>query len=76
MQKHNAKLIPLIPGQINDVAVAHRLLGDIAALPELSAHQEAVALAKGWIAHGLSRHFAALKKAIQHFNKQPAFWEK
>ncbi len=63
-------------GQINDVAVAHRLLGDIAALPELSTHQEAIALAKGWIAHDLSHQFTALKKTIQRFNRQSAFWEK
>ena len=61
-------------GQINDVAVAHRLLGDIAAMPELSTHQEAIALAKGWIAHDLSHQFTALRKAVQRFNKQPAFW--
>ena len=63
-------------GQINDVAVAHRLLDELAALPELAAHREAVALAKGWIAHGLSRQFTVLRKTIQRFNKQPAFWEK
>ncbi|MDO8465526.1 MAG: CHAD domain-containing protein [Gallionella sp.] len=63
-------------GQINDVAVAHRLLGDIAAMPELSTHQEAVALAKGWIAHDLSHQFTALRKTIQRFNRQPAFWGK
>ncbi|MDD5383803.1 MAG: CHAD domain-containing protein [Gallionella sp.] len=63
-------------GQINDVAVAHRLLDELAAMPELSVHQEAVALAKGWIAHGLSHQFTALRKTIQRFNKQPAFWGK
>jgi len=63
-------------GQINDVAVAHRLLDELAALPELAAHQEAIVLAKGWIAHGLSRQFTALRKTIQRFNKQPAFWGK
>lgn len=63
-------------GQINDVAVAHRMLEELAAMPELSIHQEAVVLAKGWIAHDLSRQFAALRKTIQRFNKQPAFWAK
>jgi len=61
-------------GQINDIAVAHRLLEELAAMPELSAHQEAVALAKGWIAHDLSHQFAALRKTIKRFNTQPAFW--
>ena len=63
-------------GQINDVAVAHRLLDELATLPELSAHQEAVALAKGWIAHGLSRQLAALRKAIRRFTRQGEFWDK
>lgn len=63
-------------GQINDVAVAHRLLDELAEEPALSAHQEAGALAKGWIAHDLSRQFTALRRAIQRFNKQPAFWGK
>jgi CHAD domain-containing protein len=63
-------------GQINDVAVAHRLLDGLVAGPALSAQQEAIALAKGWIAHDLSRQFAALRKAMQHFDGQPAFWGK
>lgn len=62
-------------GQINDVAVAHRLLDELAALPELAAHHEAVALAKGWIAHGLSRQLTKLRKAVQAFNKQHIFWK-
>ena len=61
-------------GQINDVAVAHRLLDELAALPELAAHHEAVALAKGWIAHGLSRQLAALRKAVRRFSRQAEFW--
>ncbi|HEU0219238.1 MAG TPA: CHAD domain-containing protein [Gallionella sp.] len=63
-------------GQINDVAVAHRLLDELAVLPDLSAHQEAVALAKGWIAHGLSRQLGALRKAIRRFANQAEFWNK
>jgi inorganic triphosphatase YgiF len=63
-------------GQINDVAVAHRLLDGLAAQPELAAHQEAVALAKGWIAHGLSRQLSALRKAIRNFSAQRSFWKK
>jgi CHAD domain-containing protein len=62
-------------GQINDVAVAHRMLEELAALPELSAQQEAIALAKGWIAHDLSRLFTVLRNAVRYFYKQPAFWE-
>jgi inorganic triphosphatase YgiF len=63
-------------GQINDVAVAHRLLDELAADASLAAHQEAVVLAKGWIAHDLSHQLSVLRKTIQRFNKQAAFWEK
>lgn len=63
-------------GQINDIAVTHRLLDELAVNPDLSAHQEAVVLAKGWIAHDLSHQFAALRKAIQRFAGQPSFWGK
>jgi triphosphatase len=63
-------------GQINDVAAAHRLLDELAAMAELSAHQEAVVLARGWIAHDLSHQFTSLRKTIQRFARQPAFWEK
>lgn len=61
-------------GKINDVAVAHRLLDESAADQTLSAHQEAIALAKGWIAHDLSRRFTSLHKAMRCFAKQPNFW--
>lgn len=63
-------------GQINDVAASHRLLDDLAMMSDLSAHQEAIVLAKGWIAHDLSRQFTALRETIQRFNKQSAFWGK
>jgi len=63
-------------GQINDIAVTHRLLDELAAHPCLSEHQEAVVLAKGWIAHDLTRQFAALRKAMQCFSAQPIFWGK
>ena len=73
-------------GQINDVAVAHRLLDGLAAdaalvANALSAHGEAVVLeavtlSRGWIAHDLSHQLGVLRKTIQRFNKQAAFWEK
>jgi inorganic triphosphatase YgiF len=63
-------------GQINDVAVTHRLLDELAASQDLSTHQEAVVLAKGWIAHDLSHQFTALRKAIQRFGREQPFWEK
>jgi len=62
-------------GQINDVAVAHRLLDELAAMPDMPTHQEAIILAKGWVAHDLSRQFTRLRKAVQGFNKQHHFWK-
>jgi len=62
-------------GQINDIAVAHRLLDELDALPELSAQREAGALARGWIAHELSRRLVELGKVLRAFRKQAAFWE-
>jgi inorganic triphosphatase YgiF len=63
-------------GQINDVAVTHRLLDELAASQDLSVHQEVFALAKGWIAHDLSHQFTALRKAILRFAREQPFWEK
>lgn len=63
-------------GQINDVAVAHRLLDGLAADAALAGHQEAVVLTRGWIAHELSGQLIALRKSMQNFNKQPVFWKK
>jgi triphosphatase len=63
-------------GQINDVAVAHRILEGLAADTALAVHQEAVVLARGWIAHDLSGQLTSLRKTIQYFNKQPVFWKK
>jgi inorganic triphosphatase YgiF len=63
-------------GQINDVAVAHRLLDGLVADAALAAYQEAVVLARGWIAHDLSRLLTGLRKSMQKFNKQPVFWKK
>lgn len=63
-------------GNINDVAVAHRFLDELAADITLIAHQEAMVLARGWIAHDLSRQFVVLHKSMQRFNKQAGFWIK
>ncbi|MBK9160674.1 MAG: CHAD domain-containing protein [Nitrosomonadales bacterium] len=63
-------------GQINDIAVAHRLLDESAADRSLSAHQEAIVLARGWIAHDLSGQFASLHKIVRRFARQRPFWEK
>ena len=64
-------------GQINDVAAAHRILDELAgqSADALATHQEAMVLAKGWIAHDLSQQFAALRDTVRRFNRQSAFWE-
>jgi triphosphatase len=62
-------------GLINDIAMAHRLLDELAEHQE-AVVLEAVTLSRGWIAHDLSRQLDVLRKTIQRFNKQDAFWEK
>jgi hypothetical protein len=63
-------------GEINDIAAAHRLLDGLAADAALAKHQDAVVLARGWIAHYLSGLLTKLRKSMQSFNKQPVFWKK
>jgi inorganic triphosphatase YgiF len=67
-------------GQVNDVAVAHRLLDELARDAALTAHREelvleAVNLSRGWIAHDLDHQLEALRKTMRRFSKQGAFWE-
>jgi triphosphatase len=67
-------------GQINDIAVAYRLLDGLAGDAALAAHRDAnipetVVLARGWIAHDLSDQLGVLRKTMQRFNKQAAFWQ-
>jgi triphosphatase len=66
-------------GEINDIAVAHRLLDGLSA--DAGAKRkgnitEAVTLCRGWIAHDLTGRLAALKKTMQRFNRHDAFWQK
>lgn len=79
--KHKSYLSALgevqeVLGLINDVAVAHRLLDILAKTPALSNDQEAVMLAKGWIAHDLAQKFAELHDAMGHFSRFHQYWEK
>lgn len=62
-------------GLINDVSVAHRLLDELAEFPALSGRQDAIALARDWIEGRQSDQYAALRKSLQHFEKQSAFWK-
>lgn len=61
-------------GIINDIAVADRLLDDLAI--NLPAHSEVILFIKSRLNKDLSINFKKLHKAIQHLNKQQAFWEK
>jgi hypothetical protein len=67
-------------GQMNDVAVAHRLLDELAGDAALAARQEesvleAVNVSRGWIAHSLDHQLDVLRKVIRRFKKQDVFWE-
>ena len=61
-------------GGINDIAVARRLLDEM--VGSLSAHAEVMAFIKGQLDADLSIKLKLLNKTVQHFNKQPVFWEK
>ena len=66
-------------GEINDIAVAHRLLDGLAAdagAERQASITEAVTLCRGWIAHDLAGRLAVLKKTMQRFNRHDAFWQK
>ena len=63
-------------GQINDDAVANRLLDDLAVVPALTGHQDAIALGRGWIARDLSQQLGILQDTVWNFQRQPRYWEK
>lgn len=62
-------------GQINDAAVAYRLLDELAMTPIMLNYREAVTLAKGWIAHDLSQRYTVLHDAMANFSRQDSYWE-
>lgn len=62
-------------GRINDIAVAQRLLDDLAVLPELSAHPEAVVMARDNAMQGQARRIGELRKAVRRFEGQREFWK-
>ena len=57
-------------GMLNDIAVARRLLGELAA----GTQQETTALIRGWIEHDYTERLAELRKAWKKFSGQKAFW--
>lgn len=62
-------------GQITDISDAHRLLEELAMTSVLSDGQEAVMLAKGWIAHDLSQKYGELQVALSHFYRISPYWK-
>ncbi len=59
-----------ILGSLNDIAVAHRLLGEL----ESKERHEALALIRGWMEHDYAEQVAALGKAWKRFAGQKVFW--
>jgi len=62
-------------GEINDVAVARRLLNDLAQTTELSGHPQTIMLAMDWIDSNIPINIRLLRKNSRSFNKNQAFWK-
>jgi len=60
----------------NDVAVAHRLLDELAVDTCWSLYQEATVLVNDWIAHDQSHQLEELHNSVRRFSRQSALWEK
>ncbi len=61
-------------GQIHDLVVAHRLLGDLAADPALSAQQTIIVSVNHQLAKKVAVKIKSLQKSIQHLSQQREFW--
>jgi len=61
-------------GQINDDAVANRLLDELTTVQSLSGHQDAIVLDRGWVARDLSQQLGVLQLAVRKFQRQVRFW--
>jgi triphosphatase len=61
-------------GQINDDAVANRLLDDLSSAPELAAHQYTTGLARGWIARDRAQQLRVLQDVLLNFQRQCRYW--
>lgn len=59
-----------ILGMLNDIAVARRLLDELAA----GTRHETIALVRGWIEHDYSERLAELREAWKYFSGQKTFW--
>ena len=80
--KHNSKVflaalgeVQDVLGQINDIAVAQRLMEELAHDRKLSREVEAFLLVKGWIEHDLTDFFAVMHRAVERVSKAPVFWK-
>lgn len=62
-------------GQINDDAMASRLLDKLATAQTMSGLQDAIVLGRGWIAHDLSQQLSGLQGALRDFKGQQRYWE-
>lgn len=60
-------------GTINDIAVAHRLLDELAG--KLSENREVIVFVKAAMDDDLSKKFNMLHKIVKSFYKQKDFWE-
>lgn len=63
-----------ILGKINDAAVAHHLLDELAKAPELSAHSQTPTLARGWIEDENTLNISLLHKTARRFDSRQAYW--
>jgi CHAD domain-containing protein len=72
-RRYLSALAPLqdILGALNDIAVARRLLGEIAA----PARRDADALVRGWIEHEHAQRLSELREAWEKFSGQKKFWQ-
>ncbi|MDD5058366.1 MAG: CHAD domain-containing protein [Sideroxydans sp.] len=60
-----------ILGILNDLAVAHRLLGEL----DNPARHETLALIRGWMEHDYAERVAEFGKAWKRFEAQKGFWD-
>lgn len=65
-----------ILGQINDDAMANRLLDDLATGKFLSGHQNALNLCRGWVEHDLTQQLRMLRSTVLSFQKLQHDWRK
>lgn len=63
--------VQAVLGEINDVAVAHRLLAELA---RQQGQDEAIMFAQSWIARDVEQRYSQLHKGLRKLRKQPVPW--